>query len=341
MPPKEPWRSNMQDIQESRGRAARDTRSARRAADAAVIHGREQWLQAGQPSSGPEQQSMQPGSQRWRKLKELEANVDKRNELMTVQAEQQHHQFWLRQQSLNQEEEQLAKLKNVLYQQQVMLTQQSQFLNGYAWTMQSKEMLLEERAMAELGFQPGTSSSSSAAVQPMPAPAPLLSTSSPARPAPLLQHSPEPAFVETASLQSTAVIDVKDKHMIVEVNIEAALLFVEITDDFKAVFSNFTLDFKELKAPPKLVVLQHGSQLSVKGAKLGDVLTDAKHQSGKQLNRMKSVDDAVELICEATSLTFRRPVEHAPAVSDPRNVIGKLRVKVYPKQVMPYPAIYP
>ena len=118
-------------------------------------------------------------------------------------------------------------------------------------------------------------------------------------------------------------------------------MFVEITDDFKAVFSNFTLDFKELKAPPKLVVLQHGSQLSVKGAKLGDVLTDAKHQSGRQLNRTKSVDEAVELICEATSLTFRRPVEHAPAVSDPRNVSGKLRVKVYPKQVMPYPAIYP
>ena len=121
MPPKEPWRSNMQDIQESRGRSARDVRSARRAADAAVIHGREQWVQAGQPSSGPEQQSMQPSSQRWRKLKELEANVDKRNELMS-----------LRQQSLNQEEEQLAKLKNVLVQQQVMLTQQTQFLHGYA-----------------------------------------------------------------------------------------------------------------------------------------------------------------------------------------------------------------
>ena len=298
-------------------------------------------MQAGQPSSGPEQQSMQPGSQRWRKLKELEANVEKRNELMTVQVEQQYHQFCLRQQSLNQEEEQLAKLKNVLYQQQVMLTQQSQFLNGYAWTMQSKEMLLEERAMAELGLQPGTTSSSSAAVQPMQAPAPLLSTSSQARPALLLQTMPEPAFVDTTYSQSTSVIEVKDKHMIVEVNIEAALLFVQITDDFKAVFSNFTLDFKELKAPPKLVALQHGSQLSVKGAKLGDVLTDAKHQSGKQLNRTKSVDEAVELICEATSLTFRRPVEHAPAVSDPRNVSGKLRVKVYPKQVMPYPANYP
>jgi hypothetical protein len=298
---------------------------------------------------------MQPGSQRWRKLKELEANVDKRNELMTVQAEQQqqqqllqqqqqqqqqHHQFCLRQQSLNQEEEQLHKLKNVLYQQQVMLTQQSQFLNGYAWTMQSKEMLLEERAMAELGLQPGTSSSSSAAVQPMQAPAPLLSTSSQARPALLLQTMPEPAFVDTTYSQSTAVIEVKDKHMIVEVNIEAALLFVQITDDFKAVFSNFTLDFKELKAPPKLVVLQHGSQLSVKGAKLGDVLTDAKHHSGTPLNCTTTIDEAVELICEATSLTFRRPVEHAPAVSDPRNVSGKLRVKVYPKQVMPYPAPY-
>ena len=144
----------MQDMQESRGRAARDARSARRAADAAVIHGWEQWVQAGQPSSGPEQQSMQPGSQRWRKLEELEANVDKRNELMS-----------LRQQSLNHEEEQLAKLKNVLVQQQVMLTQQSQFLNGYAWQMQSKEMLLEERASAEIGPLQSTSSSSTAAVR--------------------------------------------------------------------------------------------------------------------------------------------------------------------------------
>ena len=340
MPPKQPWQNEMQDCQESRGRASRDNRSARRAADAAVSQQREQWSQAGQPSSGPSQQAVQPGSQRWRKLKELEANVDKQHELMNVQAEQQHHQFLLRQQSLQQEEEQLAKLKNVLYQQQVMLTQQSQFLNGYAWTMQSKEMLLEERAMAELGLQPGTSSSSSAAVQPMQAPAPLLSTSSQARPALLLQTMPEPAFVDTTYSQSTSVIEVKDKHMIVEVNIEAALLFVQITDDFKAVFSNFTLDFKELKAPPKLVVLQHGSQLSVKGAKLGDVLTDAKHHSGTQLNCTTTIDEAVELICEATSLTFRRPVEHAPAVSDPRNVSGKLRVKVYPKQVMPYPAPY-
>ena len=109
MPPKQQWRSDMQDIQESMGRASRDTRSARRAADVAVSHGREQWLQAGQPSSGPEQQSMQPSSQRWRKLKELEANVDKRQELIAVQAdqaadqaEQQRQQLCLRQQSLQQ-----------------------------------------------------------------------------------------------------------------------------------------------------------------------------------------------------------------------------------------------
>ena len=98
MPPKEPWRSDMQDSQESRGRVARDARSARRAADAAVIHGREQWMQAGQPSSGPEQQSMQPGSQRWRKLKELEETVDRRQQLMSLeaeQAEQQRQQFFI------------------------------------------------------------------------------------------------------------------------------------------------------------------------------------------------------------------------------------------------------
>jgi hypothetical protein len=144
MPPKPPWRHEMQDVQESRGRASRNNRSVRRAADAAVQQQREEWCQAGQLSSGPSQQSMQPGSQRWRKLKELEANVDKRNELLNMQAGQQHQQFLLRQQSWQHEEEQVAKLKNVLYQQQVMLTQQTQFLHGYAWTVQSKEMLFED-----------------------------------------------------------------------------------------------------------------------------------------------------------------------------------------------------
>ena len=153
MPPKDHWRSDMQDIQESRGRAARLARSARRAADAAVIHGREQWVQAGQPSSGPEQQSIQPGSQRWRKLKELEANVDRRQQLMSVEAEQveqERQQLFLRQQNVQQEEEQLANLKNLLVQQQQMLSQQSQTLHGYAWNLQAKEMLLEERASAEI-----------------------------------------------------------------------------------------------------------------------------------------------------------------------------------------------
>ena len=107
---------------------------------------------------------MQPGSQRWRKLKELEANVDKQNELLKMQAEHHHQQFMLNQESLQHEEEQLAKLKHVLYQQQVMLTQQTQFLHGYAWTVQSKEMLLEERAIAEVGPLQSTSSSSTAAV---------------------------------------------------------------------------------------------------------------------------------------------------------------------------------
>ena len=231
----------------------------------------------------------------------------------------------------------MAKLKNVLYQQQVMLTQQTQFLHGYAWTVQSKEMLLEERAIAEVGPLQSTSSSSSAAVQPMPEPAPLLSTSSPTR---LVHPSPEPAFVETTSSPSTAVIEVPDDHIDVQVNIEGALLFIEITDDFKAVFGGFTLDFKELGKPPKLVVLQHGSQLFVKGAKLGDEVIGVKHPADLRLHLTQNVDEAVEVICDATSLTLRRRVEHAPAVSDPRRVDGKLRVKVYPKPVYPYPAPY-
>ena len=338
MPPKPPWRHEMQDVQESRGRASRDNRSARRAADAAVSQQREQWCQAGQPSSGPSQQAMQPSSQRWRKLKELEANVDKQHELMNVQAEQQHHQFLLRQQSLQYEEEQLAKLKNVLYQQQVMLTQQTQFLHGYAWTVQSKEMLLEERAIAEVGPLQSTSSSSTGAVQPVPERAPLLSTSSPSAKAIPVQPSPEPAFVQTTSEPVTAVIQVAADHVDLQVDIEVSLIFDEITDDFRAVFDGFTLDFKEHGKPPKLVVLQHGFQLFVKGAKLGDEVTGVKHPADKVLHRAKSIDEAVELLCESTSLTLRRPVSHTPAVNDPRRVDGKLRVKVYPKPVYPYPA---
>ena len=332
-PPKQPWRHEMPDCQESRGRAARDNRSVRRAADAAVSQQREEWRQAGQPSSGPSQQSMQPSSQRWRQLKELEANVVKQNAFLSMQAEHHHQQFLLRQQSVQHEEEQLAKLKNVLYQQQVMLTQQTQFLHGYAWTVQSKEMLLEDRAIAEVGPLQSTSSSSTAAVQPMPEPAPLLSTSSPTRP---VQPSPEPAFLQTTLVS----LEVGADHVDLQVNIAVPLMLDEITDDFRAVFDGFTLDFKEHGKPPRLVVLQHGSHLFVQGAKLGDEVIGVKHPADKVLYGAKSIVAAAELLCESTSLTLRRLVAPTPAVDDPRRVDGKLRVKVYPKPVYPYPALY-
>jgi hypothetical protein len=114
----------------------------------------------------------------------------------------------------------------------------------------------------------------------------------------------------------------------------------EITDDFRAVFVGFTLEFKEHGKPPKLVVLQRGSHLFVKGAKLGDEVIGVKHPADKVHHRAKSIDEAVEVLCESTSLSWRRLVAHTPAVDDPRRVDGKLRVKVYPKPVYPYPAAY-
>ena len=343
MPPKEHWRSEMPDMQESRGRAARLARSARRAADAAVIHGREQWVQAGQPSSGPEQQSIQPGSQRWRKLKELEANVDRRQQLMSVeaeQAEQQRQQLFFGQQNVQQEEEQLANLKNLLVQQQLMLSQQSQTLHGYAWNLQAKEMLLEERASAEIGPLQSTSSSSAAAA--LPAPKTEVkheATSSPSATALPVQPCPEPAFVETTYEPVTAVVEVAAEHVDLEVDLGSGRKLQEITADFRAHFTGFTLDFQKLKTPPKIVVLQHGCHLEVKGAKVGEVVVALEHPAGYLLHEAKSINEAAMYIFEATSMTLRRPVS-PPDVSDPRNVSGKLRVKEYRKQVLPYPAYY-
>ena len=340
MPPKEQWRSDMQDVQESRGRSARDKRSARRAADAAVSNGREQWLQAGQPSSGPEQQHMQAGSQRWRKLKELEQNVDKRQELIAVQAEQAEQQHRHRQQSLQQEEQQLANLKNVLIQQQNMLTQQSQYLHGYALNMQVKEMELEERASAEIGPLQSTSSSSTAVVMPVKTEVKHEDTSLASATATPVLPSTEPAFVETTYEPVTAVVEVLAEHVDLEVDLGRDRTIQEITTDSRAHFTGFTLDFAELKRPPKHVVLQHGCRLAVKGAKVGDVVVAIQHPAGYHLHQAKSIAEAAMYVCEATSMTLRRQVSSSPAGSDPRNVSGKLSVKVYPKQVMPYPATY-
>ena len=103
-----------------------------------------------------------------------------------------------------------------------------QFLHGYAWTVQSKEMLLEERAIAEVGPLQSTSSSSTAAVQPVPERAPLPSTSSPSAKAIPVQPSPEPAFVQTTSEPVTAVIQVAADHVDLQVDIGMPLIFDEM-----------------------------------------------------------------------------------------------------------------
>ena len=100
------------------------------------------------------------------------------------------------------------------------------------------------------------------------------------------------------------------------------------------------MDFSKPKTPPKIVVLQHGCHLEVKGAKVGDVVVAIQHPVGYLLHQATSIHEAAMYVCEATSMTLRRKVSHSPAVSDPRNVSGKLRVKEYPKQVLPYPAHY-
>jgi hypothetical protein len=280
---------------------------------------------------------MQPGSQRWRKLKELEETVDRRQQLIAEQAEQHRQQFFIRQQHVQQEEEQLANLKHLLVQQQQMLSQQSQTLHGYAWNLQAKEMLLEERATAEIGFLQGTSSSSAAEVPKTEVK--HEATSSPSAMAAPVQSYPEPAFVETTYEPVTAVVEVAAEHVDIEVDLGSDRKLQKITDDFRAHFTGFTLDFQKLKTPPMIVVLQLGIPLELKGALVGDVVVAIAHPAGYLLHEAKSIDEAALLICEATSMTLRRPVS-PPDVSDPRNVSGKLRVKEHRKQVLPYPAYY-
>ena len=292
-------------------------------------------MQAGQPSSGPEQQSMQPGSQRWRKLKELEETVDRRQELIAAEAEQHRQQLFIRQQHVQQEEEQLANLKHLLVQQQQMLSQQSQTLHGYAWNLQAKEMLLEERANAEIGFLQGTSSSSAAEVPKTEVK--HEATSSPSAIAAPVHSYAEPAFVETTYEPVTAVVEVAAEHVDIEVDLGKDRKLQKITDDFRAHFTGFTLDFAKLKTPPKIVLLQLGIPLELKGAVVGDVVVAIAHPAGYLLHEAKSIDEAALYICEATSMTVRRRVS-PPAVNDPRNKSGKLRVLEYRKPVMPYPA---
>jgi hypothetical protein len=281
---------------------------------------------------------MQPGSQRWRKLKELEETVDRRQELIAAEAEQHRQQLFIRQQHVQQEEEQLANLKHLLVAQQQMLSQQSQTLHGYAWNLQAKEMLLEERANAEIGFLQGTSSSSAAEVPKTEVK--HEATSSPSAMAAPVQSYPEPAFVETTYEPVTAVVEVAAEHVDLEVDLGSGRKLQEITADFRAHFTGFTLDFQKLKTPPKIVVLQHGCHLEVKGAKVGDVVVAIAHPAGYLLHEAKSIDEAALYICEATSMTVRRRVS-PPAVNDPRNKSGKLRVLEYRKPVLPYPAYYP
>ena len=131
------------------------------------------------------------------------------------------------------------------------------------------------------------------------------------------------------------------EHVDLEVELGRDRKLQEITADFRAHFTGFTLDFQKLKTPPKIVVLQHGCHLEVKGAKVGDVVVAIEHPAGYLLHEAKSINEAAMYICEATSMTLRRPVSPSRAVSDPRNLSGKLRVKEYRKQVLPYPAYYP
>jgi hypothetical protein len=64
-----------EDLQESRGRRAREGRKARRAADAGVQE-RRGWHEQGWVANHEPMPEMTPGSQRWRRLKELERTVN-------------------------------------------------------------------------------------------------------------------------------------------------------------------------------------------------------------------------------------------------------------------------
>jgi hypothetical protein len=80
----QPWEE--EDLQESRGRRAREARKARRRADAGVQE-RAGWHEQGWVANHEPMLEMTPGSQRWRKLKELEKTVNNRDKETTARAE--------------------------------------------------------------------------------------------------------------------------------------------------------------------------------------------------------------------------------------------------------------
>ena len=199
-------------------------------------------------------------------------------------------------------------------------------------------MLLEERATAEIGVLQGTSSSSAAEVPKTDVK--HEATSSPSAMAAPVQSHPEPAFVENTYAPVTTVVEVAPEHVDIEVELGRDRKLRHITDDSLAEFTGFTLDFKKLKTPPTITALQRGIPFELKGALVGDVVVAVKHPAGYLLSEATSIDQAAGYICEATSMTVRRRVA-PPAVNDPRNVSGKLRVNDYRKQVLPYPAYNP
>ena len=80
----QPWQE--EDFQESRGRRARENRKARRAADAGVQE-RQGWHEQGWVANHEPMPEMTPGSQRWRRLKELEKTVLVKDRETTARAE--------------------------------------------------------------------------------------------------------------------------------------------------------------------------------------------------------------------------------------------------------------
>ena len=226
---------------------------------------------------------------------------------------------------------QLGNLKHLLVQQQQMLEQQSQTLHARAWNLQAKEMLLEERATAEIGVLQGTSSSSAAEVPKTDVK--HEATSSPSAMAAPVQSHPEPAFVENTYAPVTTVVEVAPEHVDIEVELGRDRKLRHITDDSLAEFTGFTLDFKKLKTPPTITALQRGIPFELKGALVGDVVVAVNHPAGYLLHEATSIEQAAGYICEATTMTLRRRVAR-PAAKDPRKVSAR-------KQVVPYPAYNP
>jgi len=75
-----------EDLQESRGRRAREGRKARRGADAGVQE-RRGWHEQGWVANHEPMPEMTPGSQRWRRLKELERTVNFKDREIAARAE--------------------------------------------------------------------------------------------------------------------------------------------------------------------------------------------------------------------------------------------------------------